>query len=102
MIQMSYASEIKTLCYKRCIEETFVSSKTLFSRSGQHASLPLVRKGVPRTSNRDPLDLVEGGRIARAVVEFGGAWAFVRGHGLGIFERAAGFQIGGDPGSALK
>ena len=41
--------------------------------------------------NRDPLDLIERDFIARAVIELGGARAFVRGHGLRVFEREAGF-----------
>ena len=36
--------------------------------------------------------------VAGAIVELGGARAFVRGHGLSILQSAAGFKIGGDPG----
>jgi hypothetical protein len=46
--------------------------------------------------NRDPLHLVERDLVARAVIELGRARTFVRGHGLGVLQRAAGFQIGGD------
>ena len=48
--------------------------------------------------NRNPLDLIEGDVIAGAVVELGGARAFVRRHELGVFQRAAGFEVGGDAG----
>jgi hypothetical protein len=48
-------------------------------------------------SNLDPLYLVERDLIAGAVVELGGARAFVHGHGLGVFERVAGLEIGGEP-----
>src|SRR5690348_15274723 len=51
-------------------------------------------------SNLDPLDLIERDLVAGAVVELGGARAFVRGHGLGVFESAAGFEIGGDASRA--
>src|SRR5258708_2441818 len=50
--------------------------------------------------NRDALDLVERDLIAGAVVKLRGARAFVRGHGLSVFERAAGLEIGGDAGRA--
>ena len=49
-------------------------------------------------SNSNPLDLIERDRITRAVLELGGARAFMRRHRLGIFQRAAGFQVGRDPG----
>jgi hypothetical protein len=54
--------------------------------------------GAPVSSNRNPLHLIERDLIAGAVVELGGARTFVRRHGLGVFERASGFQIGGDSG----
>src|SRR5271155_4546514 len=53
-----------------------------------------------RLSDCDPLHLVERDLVTRAVVKLGGARAFVCGHGLGVLERAAGFEIGGDPGGA--
>jgi hypothetical protein len=37
-----------------------------------------------RRSNGYPLDLIERDLVARAIIEFGGARAFVRGHGLRI------------------
>src|ERR1700751_1390749 len=40
-------------------------------------------------SDCDPLGLIEGDLVADAVVKLGGARAFMRGHGLGVFERAA-------------
>ena len=49
-----------------------------------------------RLINRDPLHLVERYLIAGAIVELGGARTFVRGHGLGVLQRAAGFKISGD------
>src|SRR5262249_41235250 len=45
--------------------------------------------------NRDPLEFVERDFITGAVVELGGAGTFMRRHGLRVFERAAGFEIGG-------
>jgi hypothetical protein len=50
------------------------------------------------TSNRNPFDLIERDLITGTVVQLGGARAFVRGHELGVFECAAGFEIGADPG----
>jgi hypothetical protein len=47
-----------------------------------------------RRSNRNPLDLIERDFVAGAVVELGGARAFVRRHQLGVFEGAAGFEVG--------
>jgi len=51
-------------------------------------------------SDRDPLNLIEGERIAGAVVQLGGAGRFVRGNGLGVLDGAAVFQVGGDAGGA--
>jgi hypothetical protein len=34
--------------------------------------------------------------VVRAIVELGGAWAFVRRHGLRVLQSAASLQIGGD------
>ena len=39
--------------------------------------------------NPDPLDLIERDLVAGTIVELGGSWAFMRGHELCIFERAA-------------
>jgi hypothetical protein len=49
-------------------------------------------------SDLDALDPIERNFIADAVVEFGGARNFVHRHRLGVFERAAGFEISRDPG----
>ena len=51
-----------------------------------------------RPLNPDPLDLIERDFVPRAVIELGGAWAFMRGHELDILQRAAGVHIGGDAG----
>jgi hypothetical protein len=53
-------------------------------------------RAVFDASDRNPLYLVERDLIAGAIVELCGSRAFVRGHGLRVFECAAGFQIGGD------
>jgi hypothetical protein len=58
------------------------------------------RRGARRPLNCDPLDLIERDLIAGAVVELGRARAFVCCHGLGILERAAGLEIGGNAGRA--
>jgi hypothetical protein len=50
------------------------------------------------SSDRNTLDLIERDFVAGAIVELGGAWAFVRRHGLRIFERAARLEVGGDAG----
>ena len=50
--------------------------------------------------NIDPLDFIERDLVAGAVVKLGRARAFVRGHGLRVFERAAGFEIGADASRA--
>ena len=42
-------------------------------------------------------DLIERNFVAGAVIELGGARAFVRGHGLRVLERPAGLEIRGDP-----
>ena len=49
-------------------------------------------------SHHDPLDLVLGEPLLGAVVEFGGARAFVRRHRLRMLKRAAIGQIRRDPG----
>src|SRR5580704_14029250 len=51
-------------------------------------------RGKASGSNRNPLDLIEGNLISSPIIELGGARAFVRGHELGVFERAAGFEVG--------
>ena len=43
--------------------------------------------------DRDPLDFIECDRITGAIVQLGGAWAFVRRHGLGIFQCVAGTTV---------
>jgi hypothetical protein len=48
------------------------------------------------TLQSDPLDLLLVQPFPGAVIELRGARAFVRGHGLGVFECAAVGQIGGD------
>ena len=59
----------------------------------------MIAKEVSRFIDRDPLDLVERNLVTRAVIELGGARAFVRRHGLCVFERAAGLEVGGGCGS---
>src|SRR5712664_1907864 len=49
--------------------------------------------------NPDPLDPIECDRVTGAVVELGRVRAFVCGHALRIFERAASVHVGRDPGS---
>jgi hypothetical protein len=51
-------------------------------------------------SNSDSYHLIEGNLITGAIVKLGGARAFIRRHGLGVFERTAGLEIGGDAGRA--
>ena len=52
------------------------------------------------TSDRNPLYLIEHNPIAGAVVALGGARTFMRSHGLGFFQSAPGFKIGGNGGGA--
>ena len=47
---------------------------------------------------RDPLDLVESNVISGPIIEFCGVGAFMRGHGLRVFQRTAVFEIRRDPG----
>src|SRR4051794_12365081 len=54
----------------------------------------------PCLSNHNPLHFIERNLITSAVVKLGRARVFMRGHGLGIFERATGLEIGSDPGRA--
>src|SRR4051794_14446580 len=54
----------------------------------------------PCLSNHNPLHFIERNLITSAVVKLGRARAFMRGHGLGIFERSTSLEIRGDPGSA--
>ena len=49
-------------------------------------------------SDCNPLDLIECNCVASAVVKLGGARRFVVGDGLGVLDRAAVFQVGGDTG----
>jgi hypothetical protein len=56
--------------------------------------IPMRRGYRQIRSNRDPLDLVERDLIPGAVVKLGGARALMRRHGLCVFERAAGLEIG--------
>jgi hypothetical protein len=42
----------------------------------------------------NPLDLTERDFIAGATVEFGRAWTYMRGHGLGVLQCATGFEMG--------
>src|SRR5271170_1363201 len=51
-------------------------------------------------SQPDPLHLVLGEPLLRAVVKLGRARALMRGHFLRMLERTAVGEIGGDPGSA--
>jgi len=55
------------------------------------------REPTRRPLTPHPLDLVERDRIASVVVGLGGARAFVRGHALRVFQRAASVYRGGDP-----
>ena len=55
------------------------------------------RRGV---LDRNFLDVVGRDGVAGAVVEFGCPGAFVRGDLLGLVERAAIFEVGGDAGRA--
>src|SRR5437763_17054315 len=50
----------------------------------------------PHCLDRDSLHLIVRDGVARAVIELGRPWAFMRRHGLCILERAAGLEIGGD------
>ena len=53
---------------------------------------PLNDKGNIQDLNCYPFDFIERDFIACPIVQFSGARAFVRGHGLRVFEREAGFQ----------
>jgi len=52
--------------------------------------------------NLDPFDLIERDLIAGAIVELRCTWAFVRRHGLCVFERAAALKIGCDARGAER
>jgi DNA-binding transcriptional LysR family regulator len=82
------------------VHEAMVARHVLSFRNVLVASSKLVKRfGMhDGTSNRNPLDFVEGDRIAGAVVKLGGARAFVRGHQLGVFERSTIVKIGGYAG----
>src|SRR6516225_1308364 len=45
------------------------------------------------SSNRNTLDLIERDLIAGTIIELGCARAFMRGHGLRVFQRDTGFEI---------
>jgi hypothetical protein len=60
------------------------------------AELPLLSP----PSNPDPLDFVKVDLVAGAVIELGRLWRFVKRDGLGLFDRAAFFEIGRDAGGA--
>jgi hypothetical protein len=51
-------------------------------------------------SNSDSFHLIEGDLVTGAIVKLGGPGAFMGSHRLGVFERAAGLEISGDPGRA--
>ena len=51
-------------------------------------------------SQPDPLHFVLREPVLRSIVEFGRARAFMRGHGLRVFKRAAIAEIGGNAGRA--
>ena len=53
-----------------------------------------------RCSNRNPFDLIERDLVACAIIELRCARTFVRGHELGVFERAAGLKVGGNSSGA--
>jgi len=50
--------------------------------------------------DRNPFDLIERNLVACAIVELGRTGAFVRGHGLGVFQRAAALKVGRNPRGA--
>ena len=50
----------------------------------------------------DSADLLGRKLLPRAVVELGGPWRFVIGDGLGVLQRPAIFEIGGDAGGAKR
>jgi hypothetical protein len=56
--------------------------------------------GTGPRSNRNPLDLIKRNLIAGPIIELRCARAFMRRHGLRVFQRAAGFEIGRDPRGA--
>ena len=51
-----------------------------------------------KPSNRNPLHFIKRDFVPSAVVELGGGRAFMRRHKLGVFQRAAGLQMGRDSG----
>lgn len=51
-------------------------------------------------SNCDPLDLIERNFVAGAVIQSGGAVAFMRSHRLIVVQRTASLQVCGDFGGA--
>ena len=59
-------------------------------------------KASPWVLDLDPLHLIEGNLVTGSVVEFGGAGGLVGGDGLGVFERSAIFEVGGDAGGPKR
>jgi len=53
-----------------------------------------------RWRTRDPIDLIQRDLVAGAIVKLCRARAFVRRHGLSVFECAAGLEIRGDASRA--
>ena len=68
----------------------------------ESAIVEAMRGMLPKSSNRDPLDLVEGDFIAGAVKELRRAWAGMVGHRLGVFGRAAIGEEIREPGRAER
>src|SRR5690349_16389315 len=56
---------------------------------------------LPAGSDQDPLNLVEGDLVARAVVELGRARRLVGSDRLGVFDGAAVAEVGGEPFSTM-
>src|SRR3954465_12037784 len=46
--------------------------------------------------DRNPFYFIQRNLVAGTVIELGRARAFMRGHGLGIFQRSTGLEIGGN------
>src|SRR5689334_14969408 len=47
-------------------------------------------------SDRNSLNLIQRDHVGRAIIELGGARALVRSHSLGVLERSAGVEVGGN------
>jgi hypothetical protein len=69
----------------------FAAFAGFYERHSHRRSRPLAGpvKTGHRSSNRNSLDLIERDLVTGAIIELGGAGAFVRRHSLGIFESAA-------------